>query len=517
MRKESIKLAVNILTISVLILASGIALGQTATSTPNQTSTPNATPTLTITPTPTITPTATPYATVTLTPNQTANVTETSTPNATPAPNQTATVTGNVNQNVTVIQNVTVNQNVTISTPITNEEKARATNIAINLTINIGIVNPTVVDVQREEENEQNLRVRVKDNTGEIVVVIVTPNGEAKPQIQNVQSFTQIQNNFTGKHISFQFTNDSILNFALDGKLIFKSIRLGFSSTNVTILGSELRIFDVNNMVIIHDNTNGIITESSSEKIESIFEVVSDISTKVTGKRVDLSEIHASILSSNPESDEVVPLVSGNIIHVTINHGRSTFIAKSINDQFEDRVVEGIAENKVGNVINIEAENSQDITTFGVITTVNKVVENTVSINVSSEVTEGRVIALRVSKDVLPNLNLRILVDGDEIKPAIDIDDLFKIDKLAYLIVIGQDVEVLVSIPKFSEHEVIITSAAPIVAVTATPVTGTIGAIAATATPPVTPSPTKGAPGFTSGLILAVMAVLYLLTKNRKK
>lgn len=513
MRKESTKLAVSILTISLLILAGGIALGQTTISISNQTSTPNATTTPTPTITPTPTPTLTPLATITSIPNQTANVTETSTPNATLAPNQTATVTENVNQNVTVNQSVTVNQNVTITTPITNEEKTRATNVAINLTVNIGIVNPTIVDVQREEENEQNLRVRVKDNTGEIIVVIVTPNGEAKQQIQNVQRFTQTENNFTGKHVSFQFTNDSILNFALDGKLIFKSIRLGFSSTNVTILGSELRIFDVNNMVIIHDTTSGIITESSSEKIESTFEVASDISTKVTGKRVDLSEIHASILSSNPESDEVVPSVSGNIIHVTINNGRSTFIAKSINDQFEDRVVEGIAENKVGNVINIEAENSQDITTFGVITTINEVVQNTVSINVSSEVTEGRVMALRISKDVLTNLNLSVLVDGNEIKPAIDIDDLFKIDKLAYLIVIGQDVEVLVSIPKFSEHEVIITSAAPTTTVTAIPATGTI----TTAIPPVTPSPTKGAPGFTSGLILAVMAVLYLLTKSRKK
>ncbi len=521
MRKESTTLAVSILMISILILAGGVALGQTATPTPNQTA--STIPTITPTTTPTITPTPTPYATIASIPNQTANVTETSTPNATTTPNatstpnQTITATGNENQNVIVNQSVTVNQNVTISAPITNEEKAKATNIAINLTVNIGIVNPTVVDVQREEENEQNLRVRVKDKTGEIIVVIVTPNGEAKQETQNVQSFTQTENNFTGKHVSFQFTNDSILNFALDGKLIFKSIRLGFSSTNVTILGSEIRIFDVNNIVIIHDTTSGIITESSSEQIESILEVASDISTKVTGKRVDLSEIHASILSSNPESDEVVPSVSGNIIHVTINHGRSTFIAKSINDQFEDRVVEGIAENKVGNVINIEAENSQDITTFGVDTTINKVVQNTVSINVSSEVTEGRVMALRISKDVLANLNLRVLVDGNEIKPAIDIDDLFKIDKLAFLIVIGQDVEVLVSIPKFSEHEVVITSAAP-ATITATPATATITTTTVPpTTPPVTPSPTKGAPGFTSGLILAVLAVLYLLTKSRKK
>ena len=296
--------------------------------------------------------------------------------------------------------------------------------------------------------------------------------------------------------------------------MIFKSINLGFSSTNVTILGSELRIFDVNNMVIIHDTTNGIITESSSEKIESIFEVESGISTKVTGKRVDFSEIRASILSSNPESDDVIPSISGNILNVRINNGRSIFIANSLSDQFDDRVIEGIAENKVGNIVHIDAENSQDITTFGVDTTINNVVQNTVSINVSSEITEGKIMALKISKDVLTNLNLRILVDGDEIKPAIDIDDLFKNDKLAYLIVIGQDVEVLVSIPKFSEHQIIVTSAAaaPTTTVIAT---GTITATAVPTSAP-SPSPTK-APGFTSGLILSVMAVLYLLTKNKKK
>lgn len=122
--------------------------------------------------------------------------------------------------------------------------------------------------------------------------------------------------------------------------------------------------------------------------------------TEKTGKRVDFSEIQASILSSDPESDEVIPSISGNIIHLTINNGRSTFIAKSVKYQFEDRVIEGIAENKIGNIVHIEAENSHDITTFGVDTTINKVIQNTVSINVSSEINEGRVMALGVCKDI---------------------------------------------------------------------------------------------------------------------
>jgi len=109
------------------------------------------------------------------------------------------------------------------------------------------------------------------------------------------------------------------------------------------------------------------------------------------------------------------------------------------------------------------------------------------------------------------------LVDGHEVKQAIDYNDLFKNDKLSYLLVIGQNVEVLVSIPQFSEHEIVVTSepSAAVVTNTAT----TIPAVG-TVTPIVTvvdniPSPTK-APGFTLGIILVATTVLYLLfRKNR--
>jgi hypothetical protein len=272
-------------------------------------------------------------------------------------------------------------------------------------------------------------------------------------------------------------------------------------------------------MVIIHDDTSGIITESSSGKIESTFESVSDISSKVTGKRVDFPEIRASILSSNPGSDDVVPSISGNVVHVVINHGRSTFVTKSTNDNFEDRVVEGIAENKIGNIVNIEAENSHDVTTFGVDTTINNVVQNTISLNVSSENSEGKVIALKASKDVLTDLNLRILVDGVEIKPAIDINDLFQINKLAYLITIGQYVEVLVSVPKFSEHQIVVTSAP--ISVAPTSMTTEVPTVTVTsANTPISPIettvvPTPKSPGFTAILILAAIVVVYIIKRKK--
>ncbi len=218
----------------------------------------------------------------------------------------------------------------------------------------------------------------------------------------------------------------------------------------------------------------------------------------------------------------IFTLVTGDNISITLNHEKITFTARILgarsakDDDFEDRLVQGINDKRIGTILNIDTENSHDVIGFGVDTTVNRVSRNTVSVNVNSDTTEGRTVVIRMGKDIFTNLNLRILVDGHEVKQAIDYNDLFKNDKLSYLLVIGQNVEVLVSIPQFSEHEILVTSE-PSAAVETNTATTAVG----TVTPIVTavsniPSPTK-APGFTLGIILAASTVLYLLfRKNRK-
>lgn len=413
--------------------------------------------------------------------------------------------TQNVNQ--TTIQNVNQNVNITIAAPISTEEKNTAINIAINFTVNnIGIENPKVVDVARKEKN---LRVRVRDETGENIVIIITPRGEVQEEIHNVPIFVETQNNFVGKHVSFKFTNDSILNFTLNGKLIFQSIDLGFISTKVRRTGSVLRISDATNTVIIYDNPNGIITESASGELKSIYTVVPEINVEETGNRVNLLDhIKGSIIGS--DTDSVVFLAAGNIISVKINHGKTTFTANVLGVrsakeyEFEDRIVEGIYNKRIGNIVNIVSEDSSNVVGFGVYTTINKVSHNTVSLNVTSDSAEGRTILLRVGKDIFPNLNLRILVDGNEINQAKDFEDLFKNDKYAYLTVIGQNVEVLVSIPAFSEHEIVVTSELPV-----TTTSGTSTAIPAVVTV------TAKTPGFTSGMLFSAIMIALILLRRK--
>ena len=521
MSKISTKLIVSLLMVSILVLTVGAV-----NMTENQTNASENNSNGTITPIPTIVSTVTPI--VTVIPNGTVLPTGTTTPIGTVIPtseNTTQNVNQNVTQNVDQNQDVTQNVNVTISAPISTEEKNTAINIAINFTVNnIGIDNPKILDVTRKEKD---LRVRVKDDFGENIVLIISPRGEAREEVQNVPRFveTKIETRdaFVGKHVSFQFTNNSILNFTLEGKLIFTSINLGFNSTRVRQIGSTLRISDSMNTVIVHDNPNGIITESSSNEIEAIYTVVPEINAEEISRRVDLlsPNIKGSIISSDP--DNMAALVTGDNISITLNHEKTTFTARILGarsaneDDFEDRIVQGINDKRIGTILNIYTEDSHDVIGFGVDTTVNRVSRNTVSVNVNSDTTEGRTVVLRMGKDIFTNLNLRILVDGHEIKQAIDYNDLFKNDKLSYLLVIGQNVEVLVSIPQFSEHEILVTSepsaAVETNAATTIPTVGTV-------TPIVTvvgniPSPTK-APGFTLGIVLVATTVLYLLfRKNR--
>ena len=517
MSKISTKLIVSLLMVSILVLTVGAV-----NMTKNQTNASENNSKGTITPIPTIVSTVTPIGTVI--PQGTVLPIGTITPIGTVISTSENT-TQNGNQNVDQNQDVTQNVNVTISAPISTEEKNTAINIAINFTVNnIGIDNPKILDVTRKEKD---LRVRVKDDFGENIVLIISPRGEAREEVQIVPRFveTKIETRdaFVGKHVSFQFTNNKILNFSLEGKLIFTSINLGFNSTKVRQVGSTLRISDSMNTVIVHDNPNGIITESSSNEIEAIYAVAPEINAEEISRRVDLlsPNIKGSIISSDP--DNMAALVTGDNISITLNHEKTTFTARILGarsaneDDFEDRLVQGIHDKRIGTILNIDAEDSHDVIGFGVDTTVNRVSRNTISVNVNSDTPEGRTVVLRMGKDIFTNLNLRILVDGHEIKQAIDYNDLFKNDKLSYLLVIGQNVEVLVSIPQFSEHEIVVTSepsaAVETNAATTIPTIGTV-------TPIVTgvgniPSPTK-APGFTLSIILVATTVLYLLfRKNR--
>lgn len=476
--------------------------------------------TMNATPTVTQTVNTTANATSTETTNATANATANATVNTTETANATATETSNVTANATVNATPNVTQ-----MPISDADKTIVTNIAINLTVNIGIINPTVVDVQRDRDNEKNLRVRVKDHdTNEIIVVIVNPQQPPEQAQINVPMpvFTEVENNFSGSHVSFQYNQSTLSNFTVNGVVIFQTINLGFTSTNFKAIGTEFRIFNDKDMVIIHDNDNGIITAKSSEHIKQHFKVSPDIKVSKNGNRVDLSEkVKASMVGSS----DVVASVSENDIDFDINQGESTFASSTaVTDLLESRIIDGIAQQQVGSVISIDSETVHDITTFDVDTSVDKVMTNTVSLSVNSALPQGRVIALKVNKDIMKDLNLRVLVDNGEIPLATNFDDLFKVDKLKFLLVVGQEVEILVAIPHFSEHQITVTSAqAPTMGststatTTSTPIaTTTNNIVTATSTPMPTTTPIS-TPGFTSGLILIATAALYVLIKRKNR
>jgi hypothetical protein len=530
----------NFQLVLLLIICVSVIIPVLADNSTNGTVTPTDTGNVTAS----VTETANLTATATETMNATTNATETmnatgtatltATESATGTANETANVTANetVNATPTETMNITPVPNATVM-PISEADKTIVTNIAINLTVNIGIVNPTVVDIQRDTEDQSKLRVKVKDHdTNEIIIVIVNPQQPLEQAQVNVPSpvFTEVENNFSGSHVSFQYNQSTITNFTVNGVTVFDTINLGFTSTNTKAIGTEFRIFNDKDMFIVHDNDNGIITEKCSEHIKQHFEASPDIKVAGNGNRVDLSEkIKASIVSSST----VVPTVSGNAIDVDINQGESTFVSTSnTTDLLESRIVDGIAQQQVGSVVNIQSESVHDITAFDVDTSVDQVATNIVSLSVNSTLPQGKVIALTVNKDILKDLNLKVLVDNGEIPLATNFDDLFKVDSLKYLLVVGQEVEILVAVPHFSEHQITVTSAqAPTMTSTAmatatatniplgTTSTATATPAATTTLPAPQATPPTSVPVYTLALILfvaVVILVLYIMLIKRK-
>ncbi len=283
--------------------------------------------------------------------------------------------------------------------------------------------------------------------------------------------FAQSGGNFTGKFVSFNLSDGNITNYAFGGKTIFDSISLGFTP-RVKAEGSVVKLTagGEKTEVEIHDNPNGHMTIETEDKVNITFTLASGIGAKVNQSKVELTGVNASIISVGEEGTANFTL-SGNNLKASLDQAKIMFKAVPLTAQtekekeFDDEVSDGIANRKIGAVVSIERSDSQDEVTFeDVNVIVNTVKNNTVSINVSSSLPEGKTVVLRINNDILGAVNprdVRVQFDGADIQMADNYADVIDIksDKPKYLIVIGaKDVEALVSIPKFSEHQITFTT-----------------------------------------------------------
>ncbi len=429
-----------------------------------------------------------------------------------------------------------------------NITKENATSLAIDYAkTNLNASdNVSVIGIELDS-NKKMYQVTLRDNSSEYTLYVdstsgavsaagMTPgksNEEVKPvnteqkrqedmsrEGEKNMQFTQSGGNYNGKYVSFQYSGGSILKYTLSNTTIFDSIStVGSTLSQIKAEGSVVTLMDkqdgANIELEIHDNPDGLMKFTAENTANVSFTLSTGIRANVNQSAVDLTGVNASIVSVGEEGNVSFTL-SANILSASLSHAKIMFKAVPVGarteqeQELENRVVEGVTQGKIGAVVNIDKNNSHDEVSLDMVNaSVTDVRDNTVSVNVSSELPQGKTILLRVNNSILKAASpgdIRVLFDGIEIQQADNYTDVMNpTDKPKYLIVIGaKDVEALVSIPKFSEHQIIITTAG---AATATPTTA-VSTAPTTAAPTTTPR----APGFTAALgmvSIIAFAVLY--------
>lgn len=332
-------------------------------------------------------------------------------------------------------------------------------------------VKPEGTEEKTKEVKEEKAEEKEKEVKEEEAEKKKKEEREEEEREKKNMRFARTGDTFNGKFVSFQISDGNILNYTFGGELIFKSISLGFTP-RIKAEGSEVELTagekEEKTEVKIHDNPNGLMTIETEGKLNLTFTLA--VGAEVKQSKVELTGVNASIRRVGEEG-MVNFTLSGSTLKASLDHGKIMFKAVPLTaktekeKEFEDEIEEGIAHKKIGAVVSIEKSESHDeISLDDVKVVVNTVKNNTVSVNVSSSLTEGKTVVIRINNDILAAVNprdVKVKFDDEDIQQADNYADVIDIksDKPKYLIVIGaKDVEALVSIPKFSEHQITFTT-----------------------------------------------------------
>lgn len=296
--------------------------------------------------------------------------------------------------------------------------------------------------------------------------------------------FNRSGDSYAGKFVSFRYSDGSIKNYVLSNKSIFESVTISnFTPSKIKLEGSELKMEDETDdreiELEIHDNPTGLMKIKSEDGTRSItFTLSSGIGASVNGSKVTLTGIDAAIISLGKKGGVSFSL-SGNVLTATIGEEGSLMFravsAKAETEQekeHEEQVRNGIADGKIGGMATISGKDSSDVVIFNRITmSVESVANNSVTLEVSSDLPEGKTVLITISKDILDvvgSRDIRILFDGAEIQQASNYQDVMDPTndggKAEYLLLVGADeVQALVSVPKFSTHEITVSKVSSVV------------------------------------------------------
>ena len=271
-----------------------------------------------------------------------------------------------------------------------------------------------------------------------------------------------------------------------DGNLtVFDFVSFNRSSTEdrLSTHGSVL-IYDGGNKIIrVYDNPTGLLKLFAKKNITVTLDVSSNLNLSETRHNIlsiSGEKLNGKIILRAPSNENHSFSINDNTITAKLSKGDSIlFLAEPVRDftvnaskwqEYENKTLQGIAKGHVGARIMVqlrhvaEVQNRSHIMTYSDLRVNCSVKTGKVVVNVSSN-ESGKTIIIDVDNstfNVTKLDKLKVLLDNKNIEMASNYSDVLDPTndngKPEYLIVIGSNgVEVLVSVPKFSPHTIVIT------------------------------------------------------------
>ena len=254
-----------------------------------------------------------------------------------------------------------------------------------------------------------------------------------------------------------------------------------------------------------HDNPTGLLKiKSKNKQVNLSFNLGKNLTAK-TAQKGNIIYINGTlegklILSDCNDNKTVNITIEKDLINVSLPEDASIlFIASPVKglgigipEEYEDKIENAICERKIGAHIAVQMKNKTlektHIITYANLNISMAVTKGEVKINVSSPEKEGKTVIVDIDEDTLSITSITdvlVVYDGKSISMAENYSDILNTSDdnnlPEYLAVMGSNgVQVLISIPRFSIHTILITKAA---------------------------SPSEGIPGFTIALALLAMII----------
>lgn len=286
-------------------------------------------------------------------------------------------------------------------------------------------------------------------------------------------------------HFAFDDKNGTILSYTLmrnnSNITVFDLVEIEpfIPKNNPTVHGAVWRCNAENVKLEAHDNPTGLLKYKSYENKTVTFYLADNITVSETNSSNILSVsgaisgkivVTGAIMENNTTGSTLT--ADTNTVNISLYENSHVFFLASpvegmgvgIAKRNENKIQNAIANGKVGARIFAQKKNQTHNETYSDINTTTEVEEGKVEIIIDSTEETGKTIVVDIDFETLnvtDTSDVVVMFDGKEINMADDYDDVLNSsddgNESEYLIVIGSNgVQVLVSIPSFSEHTITI-------------------------------------------------------------